>query len=83
VLACNNLGSLLETGQGARRDVHGAVELYQRACSGGDAHGCFNLGRAHERGLLGGSNDVTAARGLYRRACDMGYQPACARAQTP
>ena len=57
-----------------------ARTLYQRACDGGAARGCTNLGVLYERGL-GVTRDVAQARTLYQRACGAGDTDACADLQ--
>ena len=51
-------------------------ELYQRACDGGNAPGCTNLGNMYNNGS-GGSQDFVRARSLYQRACDNGNAVGC------
>ena len=41
---CSNLGTLFEKGQGVRQDYGHAFALYERACKGGVAMACDNLG---------------------------------------
>ena len=49
-----------------------AVDLYQRACDGGDMRGCSYLGLAFEYGKGDLIKNEKKAVELYRRACDGG-----------
>ena len=42
--ACNDLGLLYQNGEGVTQDYTRAASLYEIACNGGYAKGCFNLG---------------------------------------
>ena len=44
-----------------------------------EMRGCFNLGRAYESGLVGGTASPQRARPHYQRACTGGYPPASER----
>ncbi len=59
-----------------RQNYIEARRLYQKACDGGSAMGCFYLGRFYERGL-GVRQDYAEARQLYRKACDGGSAMGC------
>jgi TPR repeat protein len=56
-------------------DHANARAYYDRACSGSDGDGCFELGWEHDQG------DPVADRGLaiglYRKGCDLGSLLAC------
>ncbi len=54
-----------------------AIDLYHRACEGGEMRGCFNLGRLYEHGDIGGGPSPGDARTYYERACTGGYRAAC------
>jgi TPR repeat protein len=77
VIACSNLGILYEKGEGMEMDIGRAVELYRRACDGGDAkYGCSLLAHMFEQGK-GVTADVSRAKVLRERACDAGHAPDC------
>jgi TPR repeat protein len=48
-----------------------AVGLYTRACDGGSAMGCNNLGLVYLEGRSGQARDVAKAVRLLQRACDL------------
>ncbi len=58
-----------------------AAEAYARACTGGVARACHEMGAFAEdgRGLL--SPEPARALGLYQRACELGHAPACKRSR--
>ena len=53
-----------------------AAELYHRACEGGDAQACNNLGASYADGA-GVVKDLSRAIDLYRRACDAQNEYGC------
>lgn len=53
-----------------------AVPFYRRACDGGNAGGCNNLGYATEKGY-GTTKDLAAALRLYQHSCQKGDAVAC------
>ena len=67
---------MYEDGEGVKKDYKKAVELYNKACDGGVADGCNNLGYmyTHDKGV---KRDMTRATGYFRRACDAGSWVAC------
>ncbi|MCI6178773.1 MAG: sel1 repeat family protein, partial [Campylobacter sp.] len=48
-----------------------AVELYKKACDGGDMRGCRSLGTMYANGN-GVEKDFSKAVELYKKACDGG-----------
>jgi uncharacterized protein len=50
--------------------------LYTKACDGGIAEGCYNLGVMHAKGR-GGAVDDAQARVLYAKACNGGIAAGC------
>jgi hypothetical protein len=54
-----------------------AAQLFEKACAGGEARGCGELGRAK---LAGESPNPTAAAELLQRACNGGDDESCAGA---
>ena len=72
LVACNALGALY----GAARDYVKAVVLYDRACKGGLARGCLNLGSVHYD--VGGAlrNDELATH-EFLGACEGGEPLGC------
>jgi len=53
-----------------------ANKLYKKACDGGNAQGCFNLGNLYNYGQGVKQNSSTAAK-LYKKACDGGDKLGC------
>ena len=62
---------LIESGSEAynKGDYQKAAELYQKACDGESARGCYNLGILYEDGQGVKQNYQKAAQ-LYKKACD-------------
>jgi TPR repeat protein len=54
-----------------------AVELYEKACAGGDPSMCNNLGVCYHKGQCGLARDDTRAAQLYGQACKGGDSSAC------
>lgn len=54
-----------------------AIAASKKACDGGKAVGCRNLGVLLRDGLLGGTKSPDEARPHLQKACDLGDQPAC------
>ena len=52
------------------------MQLYQKACDGGDMEGCFNLGGAYFNGD-GVARDIDKAMKLFQKACDGGDMEGC------
>lgn len=73
---CEVLGEMYEDGKGVKQDYFKAAKLYQKACDGGDARGCFNLGGMYYRGH-GVKRNKTNAKELYDKACNMKLQLGC------
>ncbi|WP_103569977.1 tetratricopeptide repeat protein [Campylobacter concisus] len=57
-------------------DYQKAAQLYQKACDGGDAGGCYNLGVLYDNGQ-GVNRDYQKAAQLYQKACDGGGAKGC------
>ena len=57
-------------------DDNKAVALWRKACDGGDARGCTNLGFMYEKGQ-GVTQDDAQALSLYRQGCDGGHAGGC------
>ena len=57
-------------------DYQKAAELYQKACDGGSADGCSNLGVLYAKGR-GANQDYQKAAELYQKACDLGDRLGC------
>ena len=58
------------------QDFSKAKELYEKACNGGKASGCFNLGELY-RAEEGVPQDFSKAKELYKKACDEGLEVGC------
>jgi len=57
-------------------DYKKAASLYQKACNGGNAVGCSNLGNMYHDGE-GVRQDYKKAASLYQKACDGGDATGC------
>ena len=57
-------------------DYQKAAQLCQKACDGGDAKGCYNLGVLYDNGQCVKQNFSTAKQ-YYGKACDLGLQLGC------
>ena len=73
--ACVSLGTTLSVSE-AQDDRNRAATLFERACEGGQAHGCRMLGVAYAKGD-GVAVDGQKAQMLFRRACTEGDVIAC------
>ena len=63
-------------GEGGGKDQKKARGMFQAACDGGDASGCFNLALALDKGV-GGKKDRAGAEAARTKACEGGHQAAC------
>ena len=70
--ACSYEGRFLMYGIGTAKDLPRAKELLTQACSRGDGHGCYYLGRLHRD-----SGQKEAARAAYEAACKNNRWDAC------
>ena len=59
-----------------QQDYQKARKFYEKACNGGDASGCFNLGELYRTGE-GVPQDFSKAKELYKKACDEGLEVGC------
>ena len=73
---CLNLGNAYYLGNGVAKNLNKSVELYQKACDGGNMGGCVNLGDAYYNGN-GVTKDFNKAAQLYQKACDGGNMRGC------
>src|SRR5437868_5963195 len=78
VRVCVKLGADFETGSNRfAKDEHRAATLYEAACSGGSAEGCYNLGVLYANGN-GVAKDKHRAVTLFKQACRAGMvDPLC------
>ena len=69
---------LTESGKEAydKGDYQKAAQLFQKACDGGEAKGCFYLGFLYQNGQ-GVRQDYQKAAQLYQKACDSGQAVGC------
>ena len=72
---CDLLGAMKVSNPAGTDKVHGA-QLLQRACDGGNARGCADLGLAYRNGD-GVPRDPVKALDRLKRACDLGMSEAC------
>lgn len=74
---CLTLGALYEEGKGGvARDESRAANLYEHACTAGNAAGCGELGTLYALGR-GVKQDATKAAALFEKACNGGAPTAC------
>lgn len=77
-VACGMLASfLLDDNSGIPADKARGVKLALRACEGGDARACADVGFQHASGD-GAAKDLDAADRYLQRSCDHRYAAACA-----
>lgn len=71
--ACANAAALLFDGKGITQDKARAIELTERACSGGVGNACKNLG------WLSGNDEsnLARAREFYGKACELNDSDGC------
>ena len=77
-LSCGAAGESYDHGdiKGVKQDKFKAVELYTKACDGGRAGSCSNLGFMYSNGE-GVRQDKFKAVELYTKACDGGDAKGC------
>ena len=75
-VGCFSLGVMYEKGEGVVEDKGKAMELYKKACDGGNMRGCSNLGLKYENGE-GVVEDKGKAVELFKKACDSGNMSGC------
>ncbi len=78
--ACEWLGRMYETGEGAPQDYEKAAKAYDAACSGGSDESCAHLAMMYDIGLAV-EEDPNRAAELYRKACASGNRWACNRGE--
>ena len=52
------------------------MDLYKKACDGGEMYGCYNLGTIYANGN-GVEKDFSKAAELFKKACDGGEMNGC------
>jgi TPR repeat protein len=72
-VACSRQAALVHRGRGVAADRGRAIDLWNRACDGGDREGCFTLGRAML--VRGERYDLARAVAAFRSSC--GEDAAC------
>jgi TPR repeat protein len=70
------LGSKEIFGDSVRQDGSRALNLFEKACEGGDAGGCYFLGAMYEQGEIVRQNKFRALE-LYQSSCDGGEALGC------
>ena len=63
-------------GQGVAKDTGKAYLLYEKACNGGDADGCYHAGQTCRLSFMLPECPAKAQE-YWKKGCDMGYQKAC------
>ena len=75
--SCHKLAMAYRFGRsGVRQDLATARTFYKKACEGGVAMACADLGVSLEQGL-GGPKDIDGAYAIYKKACDNGEPVGC------
>jgi TPR repeat protein len=75
--ACLKLGGAYQDGShGLAADGVRAADLYDRACTLGDVHGCNNLAVMFEKGI-GRPLDLGRALSMYEKSCAADHALAC------
>jgi TPR repeat protein len=67
----------LDAGDGVAKDEARAVELYTRACEGGEVVACSDLGLMAKEGR-GRPKSASSAGDLFKKACEAGALAGCA-----
>lgn len=75
--ACSALEGDTNRERGVTPDMARAIVLYQKACDGGAADACNDLGALYEDGSGGLTQDLALAVALFRKACDGGSADGC------
>ena len=53
-----------------------ANKIFIKACNGGSAEACNNLGYNYYKGF-GTKKDILKAKESFRKGCDLGYNASC------
>ena len=74
---CTGLGNDYYYGNGVvTKDINKAIQLYEKACDGGEVFSCSNLGHAYYKGEEV-TKDFNKAAHFYKKACDGGLGEEC------
>ncbi len=78
LLSANLFAGLVDDGlaQYNKGNKKEAIELYTKACDGGDMHSCINLGLLYGSGD-GVKQDARKAKELFVEACKVRYSKGC------
>ena len=81
---CATLGMIYENipvlgDLGVKQDLAKAFKFYKKACDGGQAFSCFELGEFYYEGKSV-EKDKKKALELFEKACDTGYESGCTMA---
>jgi TPR repeat protein len=76
VLACTNLGMMLDQGDGVPKDLARAAEFLGRGCAAADLSGYYELGRVLS-GACAPLRDEKRAAQLFQQTCEGGNEQAC------
>jgi TPR repeat protein len=72
--SCTDLGAKLDKRSGP---TERSLELYKKACFGGDGEGCYKLGGAYQHGYGGLEKDRARSIELYKHACNCRSAAGC------
>ena len=67
---------MMKYGKGGEKDNSGARNFFQKACKGGEARGCSDLGAMHVKGQ-GGRKNYLLARRYLGRGCEGRHFEGC------
>ena len=74
---CTELGNDYYYGNGVvTKDINKAIQLYEKACDGGDVLSCSDLGDVYNKGEEV-TKDFNKAAHFYKKACDGGLMEGC------
>jgi TPR repeat protein len=74
--ACVELGAKYLSGEGVQEDEQRGAQLWNMACSMGDASGCDSLGSLYELGI-GVPKDLQKGAQFWGKACGLGHTNGC------
>lgn len=74
---CNLLGVMYVKGEMVDANVSTAAGLFEKACKGGHAESCFNIGEQLLLSAKGDGADDPAALAMFNKACDGDYADGC------
>lgn len=74
--SCNSLAVMYEEGNGTKKNISKAIEIYQKLCDSSFMKGCSNLGRVMYDGT-GTQQNFKQAVKLFQKSCNGGFAGGC------